>query len=49
MGAFDSTLGFLLSGVLVATFMFGLVTLQTYTYFRTFPRDGAVLKSLVSF
>jgi hypothetical protein len=47
MGPLESTIGFLLSGVLFTTFMFGIVTVQTYIYFSTFRNDRRILKWLV--
>ncbi|KIJ98747.1 hypothetical protein K443DRAFT_680496 [Laccaria amethystina LaAM-08-1] len=48
MGPLESTIGFLLSGVLFTTFMFGIVTVQTYIYFSTFRNDRRILKWLIS-
>ncbi|TFK35273.1 pyridoxal phosphate-dependent transferase [Crucibulum laeve] len=47
MGPLESTVGFALCGVLISIFMFGIVTVQTYMYFRSFPYDRIFLKSLV--
>lgn len=49
MGEFDDTLGALLVGQIVATFLYGLSTLQTYNYYVKYPRDGRELKIWVAF
>ncbi|KAF9471161.1 hypothetical protein BDN70DRAFT_784519, partial [Pholiota conissans] len=43
------TLGALFIGVLISCFLFGIVTLQTYLYYRKFPEDRARLKIMVAF
>lgn len=43
----DSTYGAILIGVLVAVFLFGIVTLQTHIYFSQFPDDRLVFRALV--
>ncbi|KAJ7655345.1 hypothetical protein B0H17DRAFT_956584 [Mycena rosella] len=45
--AFDGTLGRVQIGLLVAIFLFGIETLQTFNYYRDFPRDSRVLKTVV--
>ncbi|KJA14220.1 hypothetical protein HYPSUDRAFT_49351 [Hypholoma sublateritium FD-334 SS-4] len=42
-----NTFGALEIGVSVAIFLFGVVTVQTYTYFRRFPDDRLYFKALV--
>ncbi|KAF9462759.1 hypothetical protein BDZ94DRAFT_1260705 [Collybia nuda] len=42
------TVGALEIGVIISTFLFGISTVQTHTYFRRFPRDGWIIKSLVT-
>ncbi|KAK7690670.1 hypothetical protein QCA50_005769 [Cerrena zonata] len=44
MTAFDDGFGALLVGQIVTTFLYGLSTLQTYTYYNKYPRDGKELK-----
>ncbi|KAJ7690482.1 hypothetical protein B0H17DRAFT_1201613 [Mycena rosella] len=43
----DNTLGAMVIGSAVATFLFGIGTLQTYHYYRLFPTDAAVVKWMV--
>ncbi|KAJ6581974.1 hypothetical protein B0H19DRAFT_1252128 [Mycena capillaripes] len=45
--ALDGTLGVIQIGLVVATWLFGIVTLQTFNYYRTFPKDHKILKGLV--
>lgn len=47
--AFDvnPTVGALEIGTLVSMFLFGIVTLQVYLYYRNFPKDNALLKIVV--
>ncbi|GLB41243.1 hypothetical protein LshimejAT787_0904580 [Lyophyllum shimeji] len=44
----DLTLGPMLTGVLLATFLFGVECVQLYMYFRDFPKDSQLLKGLVT-
>ncbi|KAF7327195.1 ANK-REP-REGION domain-containing protein [Mycena kentingensis (nom. inval.)] len=44
----DKTFGALFVGVLLATFLQGLLTLQAYTYFVNFPTDRVWLKIMVA-
>lgn len=45
MGPLESTIGFVLSGVLFTAFMLGIVTAQTYIYyFSTFRNDPCISK-----
>jgi hypothetical protein len=44
----SNTIGALEIGSLFATFIFGIVTLQTYTYYTTFGKDPWYYKALVS-
>ena len=48
MSALDSTFGALQIGVLIACFLFGIVTLQLDTYIQLFADDKWVLKLTVS-
>ncbi|KAJ7843269.1 hypothetical protein B0H13DRAFT_1449633, partial [Mycena leptocephala] len=41
------TLGALYVGVLASTFLFGIATLQTYTYYIKYPKDRLIFKWLV--
>ncbi|KAF8167249.1 hypothetical protein B0H34DRAFT_8039 [Crassisporium funariophilum] len=43
------TLGAIEIGVLVSTFLFGLVTVQSYIYIYRFPKDPILIKCLVPF
>ncbi|EPQ58599.1 hypothetical protein GLOTRDRAFT_35895 [Gloeophyllum trabeum ATCC 11539] len=49
LAAFDpnATLGALQVGCLLSTFLFGIVTVQTFMYYQTAPNDRSVLKILV--
>ncbi|KAJ7279955.1 hypothetical protein C8J57DRAFT_1220484 [Mycena rebaudengoi] len=44
----DTTYGAMLIGVLFATFFQGVLTLQAYIYFESFPNDPIKLKTLVA-
>ncbi|KAJ7051957.1 hypothetical protein C8F01DRAFT_637029 [Mycena amicta] len=44
----DETYGALYIGVLFATFLQGLLTVQVYTYYMSFPDDSPWLKTLVA-
>ncbi|TFK35427.1 hypothetical protein BDQ12DRAFT_725958 [Crucibulum laeve] len=48
MSLFEATLGFALCGVFISLFMFGVVTVQTFTYYRTFVNDKPALKILIA-
>ncbi|KAM6494500.1 hypothetical protein JOM56_010861 [Amanita muscaria] len=48
MSIITETYGALLLGILAATFLSGMNTLQTVLYFRLFPEDPIALKALVS-
>lgn len=43
---FDA-LGALEIGTFIALFLFGVITLQVFTYFHKFPHDPATFKALV--
>lgn len=43
----EPTLGRIVVGVLIATFLYGIETLQMFNYYRAFPEDRRVLKILV--
>jgi len=45
----DAILGPHEVGVMVAIFLFGLVTIQTFSYYRKYPDDHKALKALVGF
>ena len=45
----DNSFGALLIGVVIAVFLFGIVTLQVHLYFSQFAEDRKVFKALVSF
>ncbi|KAJ7679890.1 hypothetical protein B0H17DRAFT_1333922 [Mycena rosella] len=49
MPPFDSSNGALLIGVLVSTFFQGILSLQAYIYYDSFPEDPLSLKALVGF
>jgi hypothetical protein len=42
-----ATIGALEIGVLLSSFLFGIVTVQTFMYFKKFPNDTWMLKLLV--
>ncbi|KAJ7191302.1 hypothetical protein GGX14DRAFT_600711 [Mycena pura] len=44
----DGSLGACIIGAVLGTFLYGLETLQTYTYYRRFPSDPLRLKVLVA-
>ncbi|KAJ7114838.1 hypothetical protein C8R44DRAFT_880908 [Mycena epipterygia] len=46
--ALDGTLGALEIGTVVGTFLFGILTLQTFNYYRQFPEDSKTLKVTVA-
>ncbi|KAJ7611110.1 hypothetical protein DFH06DRAFT_1245588 [Mycena polygramma] len=43
----DSTIGAIEIGTMLSGVLFGLITAQTYVYFRTFPEDSRFSKALV--
>ncbi|TDL26580.1 hypothetical protein BD410DRAFT_526112 [Rickenella mellea] len=43
-----NTTGALLVGLIIATWLFGCLCVQTYSYFQTYTTDGAYRKALVS-
>ncbi|KAJ7918666.1 hypothetical protein B0H13DRAFT_2321223 [Mycena leptocephala] len=43
----DGTLGVIQVGLVLATWLFGIETLQTFNYYREFPKDPIGLKGLV--
>jgi hypothetical protein len=45
----DGTLGVIQVGLVLATWLFGIETLQTFNYYREFPKDPIGLKGLVCF
>lgn len=45
----EEILGPVLIGVLVSTLLTGFVLLQVYIYWKTFPKDGGVIKAVVRF
>ena len=42
-----NTLGVLEIGSFLGVFLFGVVSLQTFNYYNTYPEDGWVFKTLV--
>ncbi|KAJ7114907.1 hypothetical protein C8R44DRAFT_795044 [Mycena epipterygia] len=44
----DGTLGALEIGTFVGTFLFGILTLQTFNYYRQFPKDSKTLKITIA-
>ncbi|KAJ7757947.1 hypothetical protein B0H16DRAFT_657183 [Mycena metata] len=44
----DSTIGAIEIGTLLSGVLFGLITCQTYVYFKTYPRDAGFTKGLVA-
>ncbi|KAF7356263.1 Saposin B-type domain-containing protein [Mycena venus] len=44
----DGTLGEVQIALVLATWLFGIETLQTWNYYRDFPTDGKALKGLVA-
>lgn len=47
MASLNLTIGALEIGVFISTFLFGVITVQAHIYFRRFPNDGLVIKTLV--
>ncbi|KAJ7836189.1 hypothetical protein B0H13DRAFT_2368948 [Mycena leptocephala] len=45
---FDSTLGALEIAIIGAAFLFGIITVQTYIYYRAYPEDSIFIKILVA-
>ncbi|KAJ6581955.1 hypothetical protein B0H19DRAFT_1117113 [Mycena capillaripes] len=43
----DGTLGDIQIALVMATWLFGIMTLQTFNYYREFPKDPNILKGLV--
>ncbi|KAJ4490546.1 hypothetical protein J3R30DRAFT_3694217 [Lentinula aciculospora] len=48
MSDLNSTVGALEIGNVLATYFFGIITLQTYFFFRTFPDDKPLVKAAVA-
>ncbi|KAJ7664341.1 hypothetical protein DFH06DRAFT_1187529, partial [Mycena polygramma] len=46
--ALDGTLGTTLIGGVLGTFLFGITTLQAFNYYRQYPEDSQLLKTLVA-
>ncbi|KAJ7174840.1 hypothetical protein C8R46DRAFT_1081862 [Mycena filopes] len=44
----DSTIGAVEIGTVLSGVLFGLITSQTYVYFKTFPRDSRLTKALLA-
>ncbi|KAJ7091011.1 hypothetical protein C8R44DRAFT_418352 [Mycena epipterygia] len=44
----DGTLGCVVIGVALSTFLLGIVTLQAFSYFRMYPNDKPILKATVT-
>ncbi|KAJ7250753.1 hypothetical protein C8J57DRAFT_1474861 [Mycena rebaudengoi] len=49
MGEFDDTLGALCVGYVIASGLFGVMSMQSFNYFQKFVKDTIWLKSLVAF
>ncbi|KAF8188869.1 hypothetical protein K438DRAFT_2145873 [Mycena galopus ATCC 62051] len=47
MSSLDSTLGVLELGGIFSTLLFGITTVQTFNYYRDYPRDGVILRTVV--
>ncbi|KAJ7146846.1 hypothetical protein C8R44DRAFT_973458 [Mycena epipterygia] len=45
--ALDGTLGALEVGTVTGTFLFGILTLQTFNYYRRFPKDSKTLRTTI--
>ncbi|KAJ6523924.1 hypothetical protein DFH09DRAFT_1372341 [Mycena vulgaris] len=45
--ALDGTLGAMEIGTAVATFLFGILTLQTFNYYREFSKDSILIKGTI--
>lgn len=48
MSTLDVLLGSMEMGVLISVFMFGLFNLQVFVYYRHYPNDPWVIRTLVS-
>ncbi|KAJ7095659.1 hypothetical protein C8R44DRAFT_684396 [Mycena epipterygia] len=48
MSGLDGTLGSTLIGSVFGTLLFGILTLQTFNYYRLYPNDSVILKILVA-
>ncbi|KAJ6525899.1 hypothetical protein DFH09DRAFT_1188152 [Mycena vulgaris] len=46
--ALDGTLGAMEIGTAVATFLFGILTLQTFNYYREFSKDSILIKGTIA-
>ncbi|KAF8071611.1 hypothetical protein FPV67DRAFT_884030 [Lyophyllum atratum] len=46
--SFDSTVGAFEIGVMVSLFLFGLVTVQTFSYYKKFPNDPWQMRTFVA-
>ncbi|KAJ6456632.1 hypothetical protein C8R47DRAFT_1165222 [Mycena vitilis] len=46
--ALDGTVGTTLIGGVLGTFLFGIATLQAFNYYRQYPKDNRILKTLVA-
>jgi len=44
----DNTIGAMFLGIVAATFLFGITTLQTYWYYHTYPNDSILHKCSVT-
>jgi hypothetical protein len=44
----NGSLGALEIGIVLGVFLFGIETLQTFNYYRRFPKDSNLLKATVS-
>jgi len=49
LSALDGSLGAMEIGTVLGVFLFGMETLQTFNYYRHFPKDSLLLKTAVGF
>ncbi|KAJ7677534.1 hypothetical protein B0H17DRAFT_944775 [Mycena rosella] len=47
MSSLDSTLGAMELGGIFSTLLFGITTVQTFNYYRDYPRDAVILRTVV--
>jgi 4-hydroxybenzoate polyprenyltransferase len=47
MSSLDSTLGVMELGGIFSTLLFGITTVQTFNYYRDYPRDAVILRTVV--
>ncbi|KAF8334920.1 uncharacterized protein EI90DRAFT_3048892 [Cantharellus anzutake] len=49
MSARENLFGGFLSGLVLQTILFGIITVQAFLYYHRFPQDHILLKSTVGF